>query len=302
MSNLVRGQVDYLLNTLTAADFGSYLEGDVTTGAKHLVLKKLGYDLVGANTTALVKQASLGQKMKRTLTLTWVWNGEGKQLFEISVTRQPLVTSVPEEQFPRTVPYNFLMTGFTTVTPGTLLAADKDKIINGLIAAIAADIQLTPEAVLTGAVVVGTNPGSTHTLVLESLERGKIFTCQTDVNQFTQPTIPDVGYMKDKLTTDDVMRIFSIKEENIGSWVNIPQRGIDYACITLKTKTAFPGIDLPSSFNTVEQKINLYTPVSQLALLVVDLYVANGDNAAAMAGTTPSGTIVQLLTSVCTGV
>jgi hypothetical protein len=295
MSNLTRPTVDLLLNTLTEADFGHYLVGDVTTGAKHLILKKQGFDFVGANSSAIIKVAGTGQKMKRVLTPVWKWNGEATQLFEIEVTRQPLVTSVPEEQFPISHIYSFLMTGFVTTTPGSLHNDDKDAIIAGLIAAIAADTQIGPNQVLTGAVVIGTSVS--QTLVLESLEVGKIFTVQTYDSQFTQPVLPTVGYMKDKLTNDEVARIFSIKEEHVGSRVNVPIAGVDYACITIKTTTQFVGIDLlGGTGQAVVQCLNIYTPVSQLAILISDLYAADGDNAKAMGtGSTVDSNIIELL-------
>ena len=44
MSNLIREQQDYLLNSLSVADVGMYYEGNLTTGNKHLVFKKLNID------------------------------------------------------------------------------------------------------------------------------------------------------------------------------------------------------------------------------------------------------------------
>ena len=302
MSNLTRPTVDLLLNTISNDDFGHYLVGDVTTGAKHLVLKKAGFDFVGANTKYVVKQAAAGQKMKRVLTPAWKWNGEATQLFEIEVTRQPLFTSVPEEQFARSVVYSFLMSGFVTSTPGTLHNDDADAIINGLKAAIEADVQLTPEAVMTGAVVTATL--TSHTLVLESKETGKSFTVQTYNGQFTQPVTPTVGFMKDKLTTEEVQRIFSIKTEDVGSAKVLPIAGVDYACITITTTTQFVGLDLlGGKGQAVEQSLNIYTPISQLSVHIADLYATNGDNAKAMGiGATNDKDITELLAFVCTGV
>ena len=299
MSNLTRPTVDLLMNTLSEADFGHYLEGDVTTGAKHLVLKKAGFDFVGANTKAVIKVAALGQKMKRVLTLDWTWSDEAEFLFEIEVTRQPLYTSVPEEQFAQPKLYNYLMKGFVTTTPGTLHNTDKDKILNGLIAAIAADVQVTSEAVMTGAVVVATLVN--HELVLESLERGKIFTVQTFNSEFSQPVLPTVGYMKDRLTNTDVKRIFSIKPEDVGAYKVLPVDGVDYACITLTQTTQFVGIDvIGGKGQEVEQSLNIYTPVSQLTVLLADKYAADGDNAKAMGtGSTVDVGIVELLEFVC---
>lgn len=286
MSNLTRGRVDLLMNVLSSDLFGHYVDG----GVKHLVLKENGFDFVGPNTKAVIKYPVLGNKMKRTLTISFLWNGEGTQLFQIDVTREPLITSRPEEQFPVTHQYNFLMPGFTTTVKGTLNDTDKDTIIAGLKAAIEADVQLNANAILTGASVVATNVA--HKLVLESKERGKIFTVRTYDNQFTQPVTPDVGFKKDALTNLDVAKVFSIKEENVLTQPNIPYKGVDYACITVVTTSETPGIDLPSSKNNVEQGLNIYTPVSELEKLIA---VKAGDNSATMAGASPDMNLIELI-------
>ena len=286
MSNLTRGRVDLLMNVLSSDLFGHYVDG----GVKHLVLKENGFDFVGPNTKAVIKYPVLGNKMKRTLTISFLWNGEGTQLFQIDVTREPLITSRPEEQFPVTHQYNFLMPGFTTTVKGTLNDTDKDTIIAGLKAAIEADVQLNANAILTGASVVATNVA--HKLVLESKERGKIFTVRTYDDQFTQPVTPDVGFKKDALTNLDVAKVFSIKEENVLTQPNIPYKGVDYACITIVTTSETPGIDLPSSKNNVEQGLNIYTPVSELEKLIA---VKAGDNSATMAGASPDMNLIELI-------
>ena len=286
MSNLTRGRVDLLMNVLSSDLFGHYVDG----GVKHLVLKENGFDFVGPNTKAVIKYPVLGNKMKRTLTISFLWNGEGTQLFQIDVTREPLITSRPEEQFPVTHQYNFLMPGFTTTVKGTLNDTDKDTIIAGLKAAIEADVQLNANAILTGASVVATNVA--HKLVLESKERGKIFTVRTYDNQFTQPVTPDVGFKKDALTNLDVAKVFSIKEENVLTQPNIPYKGVDYACITIVTTSETPGIDLPSSKNNVEQGLNIYTPVSELEKLIA---VKAGNNNATMAGASPDMNLIELI-------
>ena len=286
MSNLTRGRVDLLMNVLSSDLFGHYTDG----GVKHLVLKENGFDFVGPNTKAVIKYPVLGNKMKRTLTISFLWNGEGTQLFQIDVTREPLITSRPEEQFPVTHQYNFLMPGFTTTVKGTLNDTDKDTIIAGLKAAIEADVQLNANAILTGASVVATNVA--HKLVLESKERGKIFTARTYDNQFTQPVTPDVGFKKDALTNLDVAKVFSIKEEDVLTQPNIPYKGVDYACITVVTTSETPGIDLPSSKNNVEQGLNIYTPVSELEKLIA---VKAGNNNATMAGASPDMNLIELI-------
>ena len=286
MSNLTRGRVDLLMNVLSSDLFGHYTDG----GVKHLVLKENGFDFVGPNTKAVIKYPVLGNKMKRTLTISFLWNGEGTQLFQIDVTREPLITSRPEEQFPVTHQYNFLMPGFTTTVKGTLNDTDKGTIIAGLKAAIEADVQLNANAILTGASVVATNVA--NKLVLESKERGKIFTVRTYDNQFTQPVTPDVGFKKDALTNLDVAKVFSIKEENVLTQPNIPYKGVDYACITVVTTSETPGIDLPSSKNNVEQGLNIYTPVSELEKLIA---VKAGNNNATMAGASPDMNLIELI-------
>lgn len=286
MSNLTRGRVDLLMNVLSSDLFGHYVDG----GVKHLVLKENGFDFVGPNTKAVIKYPVLGNKMKRTLTISFLWNGEGTQLFQIDVTREPLITSRPEEQFPVTHQYNFLMPGFTTTVKGTLNDTDKDTIIAGLKAAIEADVQLNANAILTGASVVATNVA--HKLVLESKERGKIFTVRTYDNQFTQPVTPDVGFKKDALTNLDVAKVFSIKEEDVLTQPNIPYKGVVYACITVVTTSETPGIDLPSSKNNVEQGLNIYTPVSELEKLIA---VKAGNNSATMAGASPDMNLIELI-------
>lgn len=295
MSNLTRPTVDLLLNTLSEDDFGHVLEGDVTTGAKTLILKKQGFSFVGANTKAVIKLAAPGQKMKRVLTLDWKWYNQTKQMFEMDITREVLFSSIIEDQQWRTVHYNFLMNNFTTTSIGTLETADKKAIIDGLAAQINADVQLNINAIMTGAVVVATNVN--NQLVLEAKETGTLFTARTFENQFTQATQPVVGYMKDKLSNDEVARIFSIKPEDAGFRPNVPIKDVDYACITFITKTQFVGLSLPGGQGeVVEQRLNVYTPVSELSKLISDKYTANGDNAKAMGtGSTPDSNLVELL-------
>lgn len=293
MSNLTRPTVDLLKNTLSKADFGHYLEGDVTTGAKHLVLKKDGYDFVAADTDFVILSASAGQKMKRVLTPSWTYDGSKSKTFQIEITKQPLYNGSPEDQFPVVHAYQFTMSAFNG-TSGTINATDKGTLIDGLIAAITADVQVNPNAISSGAVVVATKVNST--LVLEAKETGTIFTVRTYESEFTQPVLPTVGYMKDKLSNDEVARIFSIKDENVGSRVNVPIEGVDYSCIRIITRTQFVGIDLlGGKGQVVEQRLNIYTPTSQLEELVADLYTADGDNDDAMAGTTPDSTIEELI-------
>ena len=308
MSNLTRPTVDVLLNTISSADLGIYIDGT----AKHLVLKKLGFDFVGANTKYLVKQYAAGQKMVRTLVPNWKWNGEATQLFEIEVTRQPLYDSTPENQHPISHSYQFTMSGFATETMGTLVAADKNAIMDGLIAAVAADTQLNENAVLTGACVVATKTAADDTegsevvgaLIFTAKNNGDIFTVRTYEEQFTQSVNPTTPQIKDKMPTVDIQRIFSIKEENVGQAITLPIAGVPYACITITTRTQFVGLDLLGGVGqVVEQKVNLYMPVS-----VLDDHIAKfptdgtaPQNAIGMAGTGADKDIVEALAEVCTG-
>lgn len=303
MSNLTRPTMDVLLNTLSNDDFGVYFDGS----AKHLVLKKLGFDFVGANSTAVIKRNTAGQKMVRTLVPAWKWSGESSQMFEIEVTRQPLFDSTPENQHPISHSYQFLMSSFTTDTVGTLNAADKNTIMDGLIAAVTADTQLNENAVLTGACVVATKTAADDTegavvvgaLIFTAKNVGDIFTVRTYDEQFTQAVLPTTPQIKEKLPTVDIQRIFSIKEENVGQAIELPIAGVAYACITISTKTQFVGLDLLGGIGqVVEQKLNIYTPVSQLAVDVVDLPANSDANANGMAGTTVDSTIVETLTNV----
>lgn len=303
MSNLTRPTVDVLLNTLSKDDFGVYFDGS----AKHLVLKKLGFDFVGANSTAVIKRNKAGQKMVRTLVPAWKWSGESSQLFEIEVTRQPLFDSTPENQHPISHSYQFLMNSFTTDEVGTLNAADKNTIMDGLIAAVTADTKLNENAVLTGACVIATKTAANDTvgsevvgaLIFTAKNAGDIFTVRTYDEQFTQSVLPTTPQIKEKLPTVDVQRIFSIKEENVGQAITLPISNVAYACITIATRTQFVGIDLLGGVGQqVEQKLNIYTPVSQLSVNVVDLPANSGANADGMAGTTPDKNIVQTLTDV----
>ena len=128
---------------------------------------------------------------------------------------------------------------------------------------------------------------------------GDIFTVRTYEEQFTQSVNPTTPQIKDKMPTVDIQRIFSIKEENVGQAITLPIAGVAYACITISTKTQFVGLDLlGGNGQVVEQKLNIYTPVSQLAVDVVDLPASSANNAAGMAGTTVDSTIIETLTDV----
>jgi hypothetical protein len=294
MSNLTRPTVDVLLNTLTKDDFGMYFD---TADKKHLVLKKLGFDFQGDRVKYKVLSSAAGQKMVRTLTPTWKWNGEASQLFEIEITNQPLYDSTPENQFAVSKFYNFNMTGFSTTTMGTLNNTDKDAILNGLKAVIEEDVQLNQNAIHTGAVV--TVAVTSQTLVLTSKVNGDIFTVQTYDGQFSQPVNPTTPQIKDKMPTVDIQRIFSIKEEEVGTVKEMPIAGVPYSCIVITAVTPFVGLDLlGGQGQMVEQSVRLYTPTSQLAVDVIDLPADATANAAGMAGTTPDSTIVEGLAAL----
>lgn len=294
MSNLTRPTVDVLLNTLSKDDFGMYFD---TAGKKHLVLKKLGFDFVGDTTKYVILNSAAGQKMVRTITPTWKWNGEASQEFNIEVTNQPLYDSTPENQHPVSHMYSFVMTGFTTNTMGTLNNTDKDAILTGLKAAIDADVQLNAEATLTGACV--TAALNAQTLVLTSKVNGDIFTVRTYDDQFSQPVAPTTPQIKDKMPNIDIKRIFSIKTEDVGSYKVLPIDGVDYSCIVITATTQFVGLDLlGGKGQAVEQSVRIYTPTSQLAVDVIDLPADATANAAGMAGTTVDSNISEALAAL----
>ena len=266
MSNLIRGRQDFLFNALSTKDFGMYYEGGVATGRPHLVIKEPGIDIPAGTVDVKVLEAVTGTKKKVTLAISWLWDGSGTKVFEIEVTRQPLYTGFGNEQFPVSHTYAFKMPAFVTNTVGTLHNTDKDTIINGLIAAIAADVKLNANAVNTGAVVVGTR--DTQTLVLEAKEVGVDFTVRTFDN-FTQTLT--TAFKKNTLTYEEIARLFAVKAENEGQIVKQPLAGTEYVKIQLTQKT--PGYDntSASAYNVREQVYNLYIPK---ALIDDDIFTA----------------------------
>ena len=82
MSNLIRSEIDILLNSVSAADFGMYYQGGIATGNKHLVIKKAGIDISsGDDIKVSILNASAGQKKVVTLSIAWLWNGESSKTF-----------------------------------------------------------------------------------------------------------------------------------------------------------------------------------------------------------------------------
>ena len=142
MSNLIRGRQDFLFNTLSTKDFGMYYEGGVATGRPHLVIKEPGIDIPAGTVDVKVLEAVTGTKQKKTLSIAWLWDGRGSKVFEIEITRQPLYSGFGHEQFPVSKSYQYKIPAFVTNTTGTLHNTDKETIVNGLVAAINADVQL----------------------------------------------------------------------------------------------------------------------------------------------------------------
>jgi hypothetical protein len=279
MSNLIRGPQDFLLNTVTGAELGMYVD---SAGLKHLVVKKYGIDIpASSGTDAVVKVGQNGAKQKVTLQIDWLWNGESNKVFEIEVTKQPLYSGFGNEQFPVSHSYQFLLPAFTTAVVGTLNNTDKDAIVNGLIAAIAADVQLTMNAVNTGAVVAAT--AVDHKLVLEALEVGTLFTVRVFDAEFSQTL--NVAFKKATMTDDQLMRIFAIKAENEGQRPYIPTEGVEYACVTIRQRTVGYDNVVASGRTDREQVYNFYVPLSAISALEFATVTNAGTNTNSMADT-----------------
>jgi len=277
MSNLVRGPQDYLLNSLTGLDAGFYFD---SKGLKHLTFKNLGIDIPeNAGQTAVIKTGQAGQKEKITLTPNFLWNGEKSVVFDVEVTHQPLYTGFGNDQFPVAHTYSYKMTTFTTIVAGTLLDADKDTIINGLIATIALDVPRTSNAVLTGAVVVGTNVA--QKLVLEASKVGILFTVHTFEDAFTQ--VLTTPYKKATYTDDDIFRLFAPHPDQAGQRVIVPTAGVPYACISIVQKTLGYENVSASASTTRDQVINIYVPATAIAGVEFATATDAGTNAASMA-------------------
>lgn len=266
MSNLIRGRQDFLFNTLSTKDFGMYYEGGVATGRPHLVIKEPGIDIPAGTVDVKVLEAVTGTKQKKTLSIAWLWDGRGSKVFEIEITRQPLYSGFGHEQFPVSKSYQYKIPAFVTSTTGTLHNTDKETIVNGLVAAINADVQLNRNAVNTGAAVVASRTG--QTLVLEAKEVGVEFTVRT-FDDFTQ--VENVAFKKNTLTYEEIARLFAIKAENEGQIVQQPLPSTEYVKIQLIQKTNGYDNTSASAYNVREQIYNLYIPK---ALIDDDIFTA----------------------------
>ena len=254
MANLIRGRQDFLLNDLTKADVGVYYgAGDVP----HLVFKSLGID-ISAPAKVKILNAVSGVKQKVKLEIDWLWDGSPYKVFEIEVTKQPAYSGWTNEQFPISHTYSYMMPAFTTNTIGTLVQADKQAIVDGLVAAITADVKVNANAVNTGAVVNATR--STDDLILEAKEDGVVFSVRIYNNEFTQTQL--VAPQKATLTNDLITQLFAVKAENEGQRVTQPLVGTAYAKIQIEALT--PGYDNTSAtaYNERSQVYNIYLPAS----------------------------------------
>lgn len=262
MSNLIREQQDYLLNSLSVADVGMYYEGNLTTGNKHLVFKKLGIDLDGGDDISVkVLNAQAGQKKVITLTPTFLWDGEETKDFTITITKEPLYNGMTNEILPVVHTYTYTMKNFVTTTAGTLHNTDKDTIIAGLIALIAADVKLGANQVNTGACVVGTNVS--QTLVLTALEFGVDFTV-VNGDDFSQALT--TAFKAPTLTYEQLMRKFSVKAEQEGQAVVLPISGTTYTHIQITQKTMGYETASASAYLVKEQIYNIYVPLASISI------------------------------------
>lgn len=257
MANLIRGRQDFLFNTLSTKDFGMYYAGGVATGEPHFVIKEPGIDIPCGDAEVKVLSPSSGQKKIVTVSIDWKWDGSSVKVFQLSVTKQPLMTGFGHEQFPVTHSYQFKMQRFGTTTAGTLRNDDKDAIVNGIIAAINADVKVNANAVNTGAIVAASN--SSHKLVLEAKDFDVDFTVETGEDFSQVLTTP---FKKSTLTNDDIARLFAVKAENEGQWANQPIKGGAYTKIQIIQKTKGYDNTSATAYNVREQIYNLYVLTS----------------------------------------
>ena len=266
MSNLIRGPQDFLLNSLTGVDLGMYVN---SAGVKVLVFKKLGIEIpASTGTKAVIAEAITGNLQKLKIQLDWLWNGEKEHVFELFVTKQPLVDGNTHHQFavgPHT--YQFKMTAFTTVDAGTLNDDDKDTIINGLIAAVSAHHQVTPNAINSGRAVnaaqyqAGSPLADVHgSMTLEAVDGETIFTVVTDPD-FSQTEI--TPFRKSTLTYDQLVQLFGIRAQREGAYPTaMPVSGTTYMKVIITQVTEGYDNVIPSGVGTRKQVYNFYLPAS----------------------------------------
>ena len=271
MSNIIRGPQDYLLNSVTGAEVGMYVN---SKGIKVLVLKKLGIEIpASTGTRAVINEAVTGSKQKIDLTLDWLWNGEKEYTFEIFVTRHPNFSGFTNDVIPREVGYQYKMKAFTTIEAGTLNDADTNTILAGLKAAIDADVQRTKNAVNSGAFVVATvteQDGDAlpdpivGKLTLEAKTEQVMFSVKPV--DFTQTQV--TPFRKSTLTYDDMVRLFGIRAKDEGMYPdNLPTKGVQYMKVVITARTEGYDNVVASGQITREQVYNLYMPATAKSAL-----------------------------------
>ena len=304
MSNIQRSPQDYLMNTVTGAEVGMYVN---SAGKKVLVLKKLGIEIPeSTGTRATILEAVTGTKQKIKVQIDWLWNGEKEHIFELSVTRQPNFNGFTNDVNPIEHNYQFKMKAFTTVDAGTLNDDDKDTIVAGLIAAIEADVKRTANAVNSGAVVNAVqyqagNPLAdvSGSFTLEAKEEGILFTVETG-DDFSQTQL--VAYRKSTLTYDDMVRLFGIRANNEGMYPgDLPTKGVQYMKIVIVARTEGYDNVVASGQITREQIYNLYMPASIKGTSEFATVTNAGTNANSMADTvgTKAKSIKDYLVYLC---
>ena len=295
MSNLIRGRKDILLQQITGSEIGQYYDAD---GNKHLVVKPAGLDIPGVNgANVVIKNASAGQKKVVTLTPAFLWSGERNYIFELTIIKKGLRDGRTDHQMDIPHTYNFKLNNFVTTTDGTLATADKQAIVDGLVAAINSDTRLYAGGVNTGTAVVASN--NSNNLVLTSNDYGVDFEVKFETSDFTMAlTTP---FKKPTLTNDLVAQLFSIKPWQDGQIVPQPVPGVEYALVTINMKTKGYDNVSPSSINAIEEQvINIYCPAASITSVQFAAWTDSNTNANTMADTvgTKAKTFKEVLQNV----
>jgi hypothetical protein len=292
MSNIVRGPQEYLLNTLVGADLGMYVN---TEGKKVLVFKKLGIEIPeSTGTRAVINEAISGNLKQVKVVIDWLWNGEKSHDFVLEVTKQPLVDGFTHRQYPVIRTYSYRMNNFTTVDAGTLNDTDKNTIVAGLLAAVAADVQLSASNVNTGAFVTGAQfqegspladvPGAFTLTAKESLTD---FTVRIWDDEFTQTLV--TPFRRSTITYDDLVRRFGIRAQNEGKYpTSMPISGTTYMHVVITQRTEGYDNVVASGQITREQVYHFYMPVSIKTAVEFATVTNSGTNTNTMADTVGS--------------
>jgi len=305
MSNIVRGPQEYLLNTLTGADLGMYVNTD---GKKVLVFKKLGIEIPeSTGTRAVINEAITGNLKKVKVAIDWLWNGERTKDFVIEVTKQPLVDGFTHRQYPIVRPYSFRMNNFTTVDAGTLNNTDKNTIVAGLLAAIAADVQLSASNVNTGAFVTGAQyqegdpladvPGSFTLTAKDGLTD---FTVRVWDNEFTVTGV--TAFRKSTITYDELVQKFGIRAQNEGKYPNtLPIANTTYMHVVITQRTEGYDNTVATGVISREQVYHFYMPATIKSAVEFATVTNAGTNVNSMADTVGSKakTFKEYLTYLC---